>query len=170
LPAVRPFLALGGLVAAAGTGLLVWGVRQQVAWSSCGERCAPSGTLPVALGILLLVAGGFFAGWTAAAGYAGRTLHPSRHDLEERERLLRVGVAGRARVLRSREAGTSPVGDPLVDIELAVEVKGRAPYEVRQRTAVPRRRLRRLQEGSSVAVVVDPQDPARLVLKWPLIR
>jgi hypothetical protein len=125
-------------------------------------------SLPVALGILLLAGGGFFVAWTAAAGYAGRALHPSRHELDERDRLRRVGLSGRARVLRSTDAGTSPVGEPLVDIELAVDLDDRPTYEVRQRTAVPRRRLGRLNEGRSVAVLVDPQDPARLLLRWPL--
>jgi len=124
-------------------------------------------TLPVALGVLLLVGGAFFAAWTAAAGYAGRALHPSRHELEERARLRRIGVSGTARVRDSREAGTSPIGDPLVEVELTVELDGRAPYDVRQRTAVPRRRLGRLQAGRSVPVLVDPQDPARLVVNWP---
>jgi hypothetical protein len=71
-----------------------------------------------------------------------------------------------ARVLHATEAGTDPVGDPVVEVQLAVEVAGGEPYEVRQRTAVPRARLERLHAGRSLPVLVDPQDPQRLVVEW----
>jgi hypothetical protein len=81
LPAVRALLALGGAVAVLGAGLLVWGVRQQVAWSDCQVHCVGRSPWPVtAVGILLLLGGGFFMGWTAAAAYAGRVLRPPGHD------------------------------------------------------------------------------------------
>ncbi|HSR24299.1 MAG TPA: DUF3592 domain-containing protein [Candidatus Eisenbacteria bacterium] len=163
---MRPFVALGVLAACLGIGMLVFGVRQEVAWADCRVRCSPPGAWPVTLGILLLVGGGFLGVWTVAAGYAARALHPARHELEERDRLRRVGLSGTARVLRATEAGTSPMGEPVVDVELAVEVDGRAPYEVRQRTAVPRGRLDRLRAGRSVPVLVDPEDPERLVVEW----
>ena len=167
---MRPFVALGSFAAVLGIGLLVFGVRQEVAWSDCRVRCVAPDSWPVTLGILLLVGGGFLGVWTVAAEYAGRALHPERHELEEWERIRRVGVSGVARVLRAKEAGTSPTGDPMVEIELAVEVEGREPYEVRQRTAVPRRRLDRLHEGSSVPIRVDPDDPQRLVFEWARAR
>jgi hypothetical protein len=118
------------------------------------------------LGIAVLLGSGFVVVWVAAAGVAGRVLHPARHEHQERRRLRRVGVSGTARVLHAREAGTSTAGDALVEVELAVELDGRAPYEVRQRTSVPRRRLGRLRAGRAVPVLVDPQDPQRVVLLW----
>jgi hypothetical protein len=163
---MRPFVVLGALAACLGVGMLVFGVREEVAWADCRVRCTAPDAWPVTLGILLLVGGGFLGVWTVAAGYAARALHPARHELEERDRLRRVGVSGVAHVVRATEAGTSPVGEPVVDIELTVEVDGRAPYEVRQRTAVPRHRLRRLHAGRSLPVRVDPQDPQRLVVDW----
>jgi hypothetical protein len=91
LPAVRGFLAIGGAVAALGVGLLVWGVRQQVAWSDCRVHCLGRSPWPVtALGVLLLLGGGFFMAWTAASEYAGRVLHPPELDLDERDRLRRA--------------------------------------------------------------------------------
>jgi hypothetical protein len=123
--------------------------------------------LAVTFGLALLIGTGFLLVWAVAAGWAGRVLHPARHEREERARLRRVGVAGTARVLRATGAGTNPVGDPMVEMELAVELSGRAPYEVRQRTAVPRRRLDRLHAGGAVPVLVDPDDPQRLVVVWP---
>jgi hypothetical protein len=167
LGAVRAFLALGGAVAALGAGLLVWAVRQQVAWSDCHAHCAGRSPWPVtAVGILLMLGGVFFAAWTAVAEHAGRVLHPLGTDLDERDRLRRVGTAGVARVLRATEAGTDRVGDPVVEVQLAVEVEGKPPYEVRQRTAVPRGRLDRLHAGRSLPVLIDPQDPERLIVEW----
>jgi hypothetical protein len=164
---MRPFVALGVVAALLGIILLVIGVRQEVAFADCRVRCVAPDSWPVTLGILLLVGGGFLGMWTVAADYAARALHPARHELEERDRLRRVGLSGTARVLRATEAGTSAAGEPVVDVELAVQVEGRPPYEVRQRAAVPRRRLGRMHAGRSVPVLVDPQDPQRLVVEWP---
>jgi hypothetical protein len=167
LAAVRALLALGGAVAVLGAGILVWAVRQQVAWSDCQVHCVGRSPWPVtALGIVLLLGGGFFTAWMAVAAHAGRVLDPIGQQVDERDRLRRVGRAGVARVLQATEAGTDPVGDPVVDVQLAVEVDGAEPYEVHQRTAVPRARLERLRAGRSLPVLVDPKDPERLVVEW----
>src|SRR2546423_14916548 len=89
---MRPFVALGALVACAGIALLVFGVREEVAWSDCRVRCVAPDSWPVTLGILLLVGGGFLGVWTLAAEYAGRALHPARHELEERAPPRRAGL------------------------------------------------------------------------------
>jgi hypothetical protein len=167
LGAVRPLLAIGGGAAALGFALLVYGIRAQVAWSDCQVHCIGRNPWPVTgMGIALLIGGVFVALWALVSEHAGRMLHPERHEREERNRLRRVGMAGTARVLKATEAGTSAVGDPVVEVELAVEVEGRPPYEVRQRTAVPRRRLHRLHAGRAVPVLVDPHDPERLIVEW----
>jgi len=88
LAAVRAFLAVGGAAAVLGIGLLVWGVRQQVAWSDCQVHCLGRNPWPVtALGILLLLGGGFFMAWTAVAAHAGRVLRPPGPDTDDAERL-----------------------------------------------------------------------------------
>jgi|SRR5215472_9836155 len=166
LAAVRALLAVSGAVAVLGAGILLWAARQQVAWSDCQVHCVGGSPWPLtALGIVLLLGAGFFAAWMAAAAHAGRVLHPPAHDVE-RDRLRRVGRAGVARVLQATEAGVDPVGDPVVEVQLAVEVDGAAPYEVTQRTAVPRARLDRLHAGRALPVLVDPRDPQRLVFEW----
>lgn len=78
---MRTVLALGAAVAALGAVLLVWGVRQQVAWSDCQVHCVGRSPWPVtALGVLLLLGGGFSVGWTAVAMHADRVLRPPGHE------------------------------------------------------------------------------------------
>jgi hypothetical protein len=166
LPPVRALLAVGGLVIALGTGLLVWGVRQQVAGADCPGRCGSPESWPVAVGILVLLCGGFLFLWAIANGFAARTLHSARREVEERERLRRVGVMGTARILNSEDEGTGPAGETLVSVELAVTVPGLDPYEVRHRTPVPRWLTWRLRLGRPLPVLVDPEDPHRLLVEW----
>jgi hypothetical protein len=166
LPAVRALLALGGLVIAVGIGVLVWAVRQEVALASCVRPCGSAPQWPVAIGVLVLLGGLFLIVWSVANSYAGRALHPARHELEERERLRRVGVQGTARVLGSEEAGVSRTGEPLVAIDLAVTVPGREPYEVHHRAPVPRWLSWRLRVRRPLPVLVDPEDPERLLVEW----
>lgn len=88
---MRPRLSLvvllgaGGLVMVVGVALLVWGVRQQVAWADCARavHCIEPASWPVTVGIFILVGGGFTMVWTVAARYASRALHPPDQDDEE---------------------------------------------------------------------------------------
>jgi hypothetical protein len=169
---MRMLLAITtALVTALGTGLLVLGIRQQIAWADCGAGggCVEPSSWPVTLGILVLVGGLFFVVWAAASRYSSRVLHPSRDALEERERLQRVGVPGRATVLRAEEAGTGSTGEMLVDVQLAVDVDGQPSYEVSHRTAVPRLHGRRLRVGRSLPVFVDPENKGQIVVDWSLL-
>ena|SRR5437763_9165155 len=165
---MRTRLGLAGLAAIVGGGLLLWGVRQQVAWADCpgGRRCVEPASWPVTLGIFALIGGGFFLVWLLASGYAARALHVRWHDLEDRARLRRVGLAGSARVLRFEGTGITVDEDPVVDVELRVELPDREPYQVRQRVPVPRRHAGSLNDGTPVRVHVDPDDPRRVLVEW----
>jgi hypothetical protein len=164
---VRALLVLGGCISALGTGLLVWGVRQQVAAADC--RCGSPEAWPVTFGILLLIGGAAVAVWALAAGESSRVLHPRPSELEERDRLRRVGRAARARVLATIEAGKSATGEQQVDVDLMVEVPDGEPYQVRHRTAVSRWWAWRLHVARPLRVFVDPDDPERLVVDWTLL-
>ncbi len=122
MAAVRKLLAFGGAVATLGAGLLLWGVREQVAWSDCQVHCLGRNPWPMtALGILLLVGGGFFMAWTAAAEHAGRVLHPSGHhpdELDRPGRPARPGApgqeAGGARQVSDRRLASVDIGSNTV--------------------------------------------------------
>ncbi len=163
---MRPLLVLGGLVSVLGIALLAWGVRQQVALSDCGRHCGAAESVPVALGILILVAGGFLVIWTLASSYAGRAMHPARHELEEREVLRRTGVAGTARILNWEPAGTNAAGEILLDLELHVEVPGLAAYDLRHRSPAPTWWALRIRVVPVLAVVVDPENQSRVLVEW----
>jgi hypothetical protein len=165
---MRAHLSLAALVMAVGAALLLWGVRQQVAWADCpgALSCVEPDSWPVTVGIFVLIGGGFFVVWTLASGLASRVLHPRWLDMEDQARLRRVGLRGRARVLRFEGTGGSVDDDPVVDVELHVEVPGLEPYRVHQRTSVPRRRAGHLNDGTPVLVHVDPDDPQRVLVEW----
>src|SRR4030088_710292 len=99
---MRAHLSLAALVMAGGAALLLWGVRQQVAWADCpgALSCVEPDSWPVTVGIFVLIGGGFFVVWTLASGLASRVLHPRWLDMQDQARLRRVGLRGRARVLR----------------------------------------------------------------------
>src|ERR1051326_799840 len=151
---MRALLAVGGLLAVLGLGLMIVGVQQQISFAGCGERCVQPSSLPVTGGILrvaggrrLLFGGAFVVGWGLAASHAARVLHPAPDQLVERRRLREVGLRGRARAVTWTEPGTSPTGEPLLDVDLSIELPGRPPYRAQHRIAVARRHLSRLCSG-----------------------
>src|ERR1051326_4731961 len=144
---MRALLAVGGLLAVLGLGLMIVGVQQQISFAGGGERCVQTSSFPVTVGILLLVGGAFVVVWGLAASHAARVLHPAPDQLVERRRLREVGLRGRARAVTWTEPGTSPTGEPLLDVDLSIELPGRPPYRAQHRIAVARRHLSRLCSG-----------------------
>ena len=79
-------------------------------------------------------------------------------------RLMQTGLEGRAVVKQLRDTGTMVNNMPTLELDLEVSVAGREPYPVAHRQVVSHASLGGLQPGATVAVKVDPDDPATLIL------
>lgn len=97
------------------------------------------------------------AGITVAAFYVGRL---------DTTKLLRDGTPGTARVLSTRDTGVIVNNVNLVvELGLLVTVAGRPPYEARVRHVLGgRTQWGAIQPGMTVAVRVDPSDPAKVAV------
>lgn len=82
------------------------------------------------------------------------------------ERLRQAGLDGTAKILSVTDTGASFNQRPEVDLELEIEVQGRAPYRVRQRHLVPRDSAPRLRQGEILRVKIDPGVADRLLIDW----
>jgi len=145
---------------AAGIAVAVAGIRQTDAFARCSSNC---GDPPVPL----ILAGVFavFIGMAVAITVPVLAL-TSFTEPGDRIRLREKGLAGTARILRIEDNGGALNDDPIVELDLSVELPGREPYLVHHKSVVPRLRVGLVTDGRVVGVVVDPADPARLVVNW----
>lgn len=81
-------------------------------------------------------------------------------------RLGRIGLPGRATV--EAVSGTNMLvnGNPMVKLQLAINVSGRSPYSVSKRATVPPLVAMLLTPGATVPVRVDPEDPDEMRIEW----
>ncbi len=86
----------------------------------------------------------------------------------ETQRILATGVQGVATILAVRDTGMSIGGDDplyyIADLDLQIDVEGRAPYQATVRHAIQRLQIAQMVPGVRLAVKVDPADPARVAL------
>ncbi|MFI5914138.1 hypothetical protein [Dactylosporangium sp. NPDC051541] len=84
-----------------------------------------------------------------------------------RDRLLRTGVPATARVLGATYTGQlDEQGRPVYDVQLLLELDGRAPVAGPGRFAVPADRVGVMQPGGVIPVKVDPHDSATMAADW----
>jgi hypothetical protein len=98
--------------------------------------------------------------FTAIGVYFGRMT-------ARRKRLLREGIAGQATIL-SLSGGNLVINNVnyMITFRLRVSVPGRSPYDVEHKQLVPVFQLASLPVGSTVPVMVDPQEPTRLTIDF----
>jgi hypothetical protein len=140
------YLATGVVAAVAGLLFLIGGIF--FGQARFGFTLAGAVLLMVAIPLLWL-------GWFTHARYV------------EAGRLRSGGVAGTATVVGVGHARMGHLGNPLLVLDLVVEVEGRPSYRTRVREYVPADRLEALARGDRVDVVVDPDDPSKVVVAWP---
>ena len=152
---------VAGLVLfAAGIAVAVAGIRQTDAFARCSSNC---GDPPIPL--ILAGVSAVFIGMAVAIVVPVLAL-TSFTEPGDRIRLREKGLAGTARILRIEDNGGALNDDPIVELDLSVELPGREPYLVHHKSVVPRLRVGLVTDGRVVGVVVDPADPARLVVNW----
>ena len=79
------------------------------------------------------------------------------------QRLMQVGVPGRAHIDASQDTGMTINEQAVADVAMTVTVAGRAPYQVHARLPVPRMLPGVFAPGQSIPVRVDPDDPHALM-------
>ncbi|GAA3277304.1 hypothetical protein Dvina_31870 [Dactylosporangium vinaceum] len=88
-------------------------------------------------------------------------------DAALRDHLLRTGVPATARVLGASFTGQlDERGHPVYDVQLHLEVDGRAPVAGPGRFAVPPQRTATMQPGGVIPVRVDPHDSTTMAADW----
>jgi hypothetical protein len=82
------------------------------------------------------------------------------------DRILASGITGTAAITGLRQTGMYLNEQPQVEMDLLVQLPGRAPYPAKRKEFVPLLLLSRLTSGMPLTVKVDPADPASLVIDW----
>jgi hypothetical protein len=91
-----------------------------------------------------------------------RSMEQQTEDLE----LLRTGTPGEATIIGLADTGARINMVPMVRLNLLVEVQGRPPYPVLLETLLPMHAMAQSGIGQRVKVLVHPQQPARVLVRW----
>ena len=86
----------------------------------------------------------------------------------EAERVRATGRFGQATVTGLNQTGIWINNNPVVAVDLLVDVPGTPPYPVTLRETVPQILLARLGSGAPLPVKVDRADPTNVVIDWRL--
>jgi hypothetical protein len=87
-------------------------------------------------------------------------------DMGSQQQILATGTPGRGTIKHYVDTGMIVNYAPTVRMDLEVTPTGGEAYDVQLTTSVPQVYLARLVPGGSVAVKIDPADPASVVIDW----
>ncbi len=110
------------------------------------------------------VMGAWFIGLTLVV-YAGMIYFVARSG-RKAVRMRQDGLRGVATVISSGATGGEMNNMPQMEMELQVNVEGKPTYGVTHREYVNPVNLPALQAGAQVAVLVDEDDPHKLIIDW----
>ncbi|MEV8513730.1 hypothetical protein [Dactylosporangium sp. NPDC051484] len=91
-----------------------------------------------------------------------QTMQAQTEDLE----LLRTGVPGEATIIGLADTGARVNLQPMVRLSLLVEAGGRPPYPVTREVLLPLNASAQAGVGQRVTVLVHPQQPERILVRW----
>jgi hypothetical protein len=137
--AFLPLMAVGGV-------LIFAGLRADP------QAMTDDGVMPLRSFLILL--GSFFIGVNSLIG--GGMLLSSFLRNQRMLRLEQSGIRGSAKVLQANETGTYINNQPMVWMELQVDLPGRDPYFMEKKMVVPYLQIDQVRPGSNVEVLVDP--------------
>ncbi|GGM80452.1 hypothetical protein ACFFX1_48855 [Dactylosporangium sucinum] len=83
------------------------------------------------------------------------------------QQILATGVPGVARVLSATFIGAlDQQGRPVYDVQLHVQIDGRAPFAGGVQVGVPLERVSVMQQGGEIPIKADPHDPSKFAADW----
>lgn len=90
--------------------------------------------------------------------------------VKQDDKLRREGIPAVAKVLALKQTGTWAANNPLVEIELEVQLPGKSPYVTKITEVIPVVNAPSVQPGTSLNVSVAKDDPNRIVINEPWSR
>jgi hypothetical protein len=131
-----------------------------------------------AMGAIFLVASGLPKGGTDATflflgglfgimgiGFIAIDLLRFRGELKK-DRLRVSGLKGTARVVGVSDSNITINNNPMVNLDLDVNVPGQPPFRTRKRVVISRLSVGALAPGATIAVLADPAKPQDIVIDW----
>ena len=91
-----------------------------------------------------------------------QSMQAQTDDLE----LLKTGTPGTATIIGLVDTGTRVNMQPMVRLDLLVEVAGRPPYPVTREVLLPLGASAQAGVGQRVSVMVHPQQADRVLVRW----
>jgi hypothetical protein len=85
---------------------------------------------------------------------------------DEAERIDRTGLIGQGTITGLTQTGMFLNENPQVEMDLLVQIPGRAPYQATRKEFVPLILLGRLAPGATLPVKVDPMDESKVIVDW----
>lgn len=109
-----------------------------------------------------------YLGFAAPAGLMAWWAYRIVARARLRERSARAGLRGKVRVLAASELfGVASFNNqPLLKLDLELEVPGRPNERFTKRMVVPRLAVPAVMDGGAFEAAVDPKDPRRFEISW----
>lgn len=81
-----------------------------------------------------------------------------------RQRLLKVGIPGQAKILSASDTGMLINHQPVLKLNLEVQSQHRGVYQVETKEIIPHSSLGQIRPGAVVSVRIDPDDHMQVAL------
>ena len=90
----------------------------------------------------------------------------SRFATAADEQILATGVRGKATVLASRDSNVTVNNNPMINMDLRVEIPGQPVFTTTVRQVISRLEVGSYRPGLVLSVAADPKKPRNIVIDW----